>query len=197
MQDEEMIELILKGDSELYAELIDRYGSRLYSISYSYTHNQEEAKDLVQEIFIKIYNNLFSFKSKAKFSTWLYRITVNTCIDWTRSKKTKQNSVMTVWGDEDSSILDNIGIEDDGPEKIMLMREHQEAVRNAVSSLPEIYKTALILYYFEDLQVQEICKILDCPRKTVETRLYRAKSMLKALLSKDLSGGGLYELQNI
>lgn len=195
MKDEDIIRLILKGDSELYSEIIDRYSNKVYSTAYSYTHNQEEARDLVQEILIKVYNSLHSFKSEAKFSTWLYRIAVNSCIDWSRRCKTK--TLMTAWSLEEGNILDNLTSWGDGPEDVFLKQEHQEAVRNTVAGLPEIYKTVLILYYFEELQVQEIGNILNCPKKTVETRLYRAKGILKTMLKQEFSGGGLYELQNL
>lgn len=195
MKDEDIIRLILKGDNELYAEIIDRYSSKVYSTAYSYTHNHEEARDLVQEILIKVYNSLKSFKAESKFSTWLYRISVNSCIDWSRRQKSK--AITTAWSLEDVNILDSIASDTEGPEEIVLKQEHKEAVRNTVSNLPELYKTVLILYYFEELQVQEICNILDCPRKTIETRLYRAKNILKSMLKQELLGGELYELQNL
>ncbi|MDF2840018.1 MAG: polymerase, sigma subunit, SigW [Clostridia bacterium] len=194
MKDEDIIRLILKGDSELYSEIVDRYSSKVYSTAYSYTHNQEEARDLVQEILIKVYHNLHSFKSEAKFSTWLFRIVVNSCIDW--SRKCKSKKLISAWSMDDDNVLDSITTKSDGPEDALLRQEHKELVRTTVASLPEIYKTVLILYYFEELQVQEICTILDSPRKTIETRLYRAKKVLKSLLEQELSGGELYELQN-
>ena len=195
MKDEDIIRLILKGDSQLYSILIDRYSSKVMSTAYSYTHNQEEARDLVQEILIKAYHSLRSFKLDAKFSTWLYRIAVNSCIDWTRKKKTKAS--MLALSIEECNILESLTDADDNPEEALLRQENKDAVRNAVDSLPEIYKTVLILYYFEELQVQEISNILDCPKKTIETRLFRARGILKNVLKRDLTGGGLYELQNI
>ena len=194
MKDEDIIRLILKGDSELYAEIIDRYSGKVYSTAYSYTHHQEEAKDLVQEILIKTYNSLNGFKADARFSTWLYRIAVNSCIDWSRKKKSKV--LMTAMSYEDTNIFEMISSDTESPEELFLQQENMETVRNAVDDLPEIYKTVLILYYFEELQVQEICNILDIPRKTIETRLYRAKKILKAILRKELLGGELYGLQN-
>jgi RNA polymerase sigma factor (sigma-70 family) len=194
LKDEDIIRLVIEGDSELYSEIIDRYSSKVYSTAYSYTHSQEEAKDLVQEILIKTYNNLKSFKADSKFSTWLYRVAVNTCIDWSRKRKSK--AVMTVMSFEDTDIFEIITTDAEGPEELLLRQENVEVVRNAVGDLPEIYKTVLILYYFEELQVQEICNILDIPRKTIETRLYRAKKILKSILRQELSGGELYELQN-
>lgn len=193
MKDEDIIRLIIKGNSELYADIIDRYSSKVYSTAYSYTHCQEEARDLVQEILIKTYNSLKSFKEDAKFSTWLYRIAVNSCIDWSRKRKSK--AIMTAMSFEDTNIFEMIISDSQGPEELFLQQENKEAVRNAVDELPEIYKTVLILYYFEELQVQEICDILDIPRKTIETRLYRAKKILKSILRQELLGGELYELQ--
>jgi RNA polymerase sigma factor (sigma-70 family) len=194
LKDEDIIRLVIEGDSELYSEIIDRYSSKVYSTAYSYTHSQEEAKDLVQEILIKTYNNLKSFKADSKFSTWLYRAAVNTCIDWSRKRKSK--AVMTVMSFEDTDIFEIITTDAEGPEELLLRQENVEVVRNAVGDLPEIYKTVLVLYYFEELQVQEICNILDIPRKTIETRLYRAKKILKSILRQELTGGELYELQN-
>jgi len=195
LKDEDIIRLILKGDCELYSELIDRYSSKVYSTAYSYTHNHEEARDLVQEIFIKVYGSLRNFKFEAKFSTWLYRIAVNSCIDW--SRKSKSKTIMAAWSVEDGNILDSLISDADDPEEKVLRQEHKEAVINTVACLPEIYKTVLILYYFEELQIQEISNILDCPKKTIETRLYRAKGILKSMLKQELSGGELYELQNL
>jgi RNA polymerase sigma-70 factor (ECF subfamily) len=194
LKDEDIIPLIIKGDIELYAEIIDRYSGKVYSTAYSYTHSQEESRDLVQEILIKTYNNLSSFKKDARFSTWLYRIAVNSCIDWSRKKKSK--AIMTAISFEETNILEIITTDTEGPEELFLQQENKEAVRNAVDDLPEIYKTVLILYYFEELQVQEICNILDIPRKTIETRLYRAKKILKSILRQEILGGELYELQN-
>jgi RNA polymerase sigma-70 factor (ECF subfamily) len=103
---------------------------------------------------------------------------------------------MTAMSFEDADILNIMVSETEGPEELLLQRENKEKIRSAVDDLPEIYKTVLILYYFEELQVQEICSILDTPRKTIETRLYRAKKLLKSILRQEFLGGELYELQN-
>lgn len=195
MQDEQIIKQVLKGNVEQYSVLIDRYSARLHSTAYSYTHNYEESRDLVQEILIKSYKSLSSYKAEAKFSTWLYRIAVNCCIDWYRRAKSKAPT--TTWSCDDGTILDKLTTEADGPEEGLLRQEHNETIRNALDKIPEIYKTVLILYYFEELKVQEICSILDSPRRTIETRLYRAKGILKAALTQELKGGELYELQNL
>lgn len=195
MRDEDIISLILKGEAELFSVLIDRYGGKVFSTAYSYTHNHEEAKDLVQEIFIKVYNSLERFRLDSRFSTWLYRIAVNSCIDWNRRNSSRMTKL--AWSSEENDILDNLTDESAEPEKTFLRQEHQELLRAIVKDLPEIYKTVLILYYFEELHIQEISTVLDCPGKTVETRLYRARNMLKAKLKQELSGGEQYELQGV
>lgn len=195
MKDEDIIKMILKGDSDKYAILIDRYSGKLFSTAYNYTHNHEEARDLVQDILIKAFNSLESYKEQAKFSTWLYRIAVNRCIDWSRKGRSKVINLACTY--EEDNIFDTLVVETDGPEEAILRQENKELIRSALGTLPEIYKTVLILFYFEELKVQEICSILDCPKRTVETRLYRGKNILKATLKDELAGGELYELQNL
>ena len=87
MRDEEVIQSILQGNGDKYAVIVERYQTRLYRTAYYYTRNVEDAMDLTQEIFIKAYNSLARFKRGSAFSTWLYRIAVNHCIDWSRKKK--------------------------------------------------------------------------------------------------------------
>lgn len=194
MKDEDIISLILKGERELFSTLIDRYSGKVFSTAYSYTHNHEEAKDLVQDIFIKVYNNLGKFKVDARFSTWLYRIAVNSCIDWNRKNS---RLIKMAWNSEENDVFDTITDESPGPEQELLTQEHKELIRTIVREMPELYKTVLILYYFEELQVQEISTVLDCPKKTVETRLYRARGILKGRLKQEISGGEQYELQDV
>ncbi len=195
MKDEDIIRLILKGEDELYSILIDRYSGKIFSTAYSYTHNHEETRDLVQDILIKVYQNLAKFKVDSKFSTWLYRVAVNSCIDWNR--KNNSRTIKIAWNFEENDILNSIVDENAGPEQVVMNQEHREFIMNIVSDMPEIYKTVLILYYFEELKIQEISYVIDCPKKTVETRLYRAKGILKTLLKQKNSGGELYELQSI
>lgn len=195
MKDEDIIRLILKGEDELYSILIDRYSGKIFSTAYSYTHNHEETRDLVQDILIKVYQNLAKFKVDSKFSTWLYRVAVNSCIDWNR--KNNSRTIKIAWNFEENDILNSIVDENAGPEQVVMNQEHREFIMNIVSDMPEIYKTVLILYYFEELKIQEISYVIDCPKKTVETRLYRAKGILKTLLKQKSSGGELYELQSI
>ncbi|MFZ5353046.1 MAG: RNA polymerase sigma factor [Bacillota bacterium] len=194
MRDEEIIIHILNGKTSLYSDIVERYQNKVFSTAYGYAHDYEEAKDITQEIFIKLYNNLNKYKEQARFSTWLYRIAVNHCIDWTR--KNKKNITSSFWADgENIDILDTICDEGDSPEAIVIKQEYKEQIVNTLEKLPEIYKTVLILFFMEDMNTNEIAEVLEVPKKTVETRLYRAKSMIKSILSETMLGGEYRELR--
>lgn len=196
MRDEELIELIINGETNLYAELVSRYQNKVYSTAYSYTRDYEEAKDLTQEIFIKVYNNLSNFQNKAQFSTYLFRIAVNRCIDWTRKKKAKTISILSCQDEENVDIYDFIADYGSNPEEILLRQENSDIIRAEISRLPEIYRTVMIMYYFQDFSPQEITDILKVPRKTIDTRLFRARKLIKKRLSpKEAFGGGRIAMQ--
>lgn len=191
MRDEELIESILSGETQLYEEIIKRYQNKVYSTVYSYTRDYEEAKDLTQEIFIKIYNNLPNFKNKSQFSTYLYRVAVNRCIDWTRKKRLKTVSAMFFQEDDEVEIYEYIADLSCNPEEILLKEENGNIIRQEINNLPEIYRTVMIMFYFQDFSPQEIADILGIPRKTVDTRLYRARNMLKARFAQKSDFGGV------
>jgi RNA polymerase sigma-70 factor (ECF subfamily) len=195
LRDEELVSYIIKGKTELFSVIIDRYQSKVFSTVFNYTHDHEEARDLTQEIFIKLYNNLQNYKNKASFSTWLYRIAVNRCIDWTRKKRLHTISAFNDSSDEEIDIYDTIADSGGGPEELLIKQENRAYVRKVVEDLPEIYKTAIILYYFEDFSPQEISDITDIPKRTIETRLYRGKNLLKLRLEEMINGGEKHVLQ--
>lgn len=184
-KDEELIHAILKGNGELYGDIVNRYQTGLYRTAYYYTQNVEDARDLTQDILIKAYNNLAKFKQSSAFSTWLYRIAVNHCLDWCRRKKPQYLEACT---------MDNLCSEEDSPEDFVLQQEITSEVQTAVASLPVIYSTVLILYYFEDFSPQQIAEITDTPKRTVETRLFRGRKMLKDKLHPTLSGGDGHDM---
>ncbi|MHB8076248.1 sigma-70 family RNA polymerase sigma factor [Desulfosporosinus fructosivorans] len=180
MQDDELIRSILKGNGERYDDIVERYQAGLYRTAFYYTQNVEDARDIAQEIFIKAYNSLAGFKQDSSFSTWLYRIAVNHCIDWSRKKKPFI---------EESTYFDNLCDKEGSAEDLFIRQESASEVHRAVASLPTIYSTVLILYYFEDFSPQQIADIIDSPKRTVETRLFRGRNMLKDKLQPLVLGG--------
>lgn len=184
-KDVDLIREILKGNGERYNDILERYQTGLYRTAFYYTQNVEDARDITQEVFIKAYNNLAGFKQDSSFSTWLYRIAVNHCLDWCRRKKPLPT---------EAACFDNLSDEEGSPEDLFLRQEITSEVQAAVSSLPDIYSTVLILYYFEDFSPQRIADIIDAPKRTVETRLFRGRKMLKDKLQPTLSGGECHDL---
>lgn len=163
----------------MFNEVVANYSASVYSIAYRYTNDHGHAEDLTQEIFLKIYKNLSKFKKDSKLSTWIYRIAVNTCIDWCR-KNSKVHFV-------DSEVLSTTESALNVEEKIIKEEQHL-LVHNIVYSLPEIYKTIIILYHFNNLSYKEISSILDISEKTIETRLYRARRKIKEALLHENGG---------
>jgi RNA polymerase sigma-70 factor (ECF subfamily) len=195
LRDEDVVSYIVKGKTELFSVIIDRYQSKVFSTAFHYTHDHEEARDLTQEILIKLYNNLQKYKGKASFSTWLYRIAVNRCIDWVRKKKLQTVSAICDGSEEELDIYDTIADSGGGPEEDLIKQENAVYLRKLVEGLPEIYKTVIILYYFEDLSPQEISEIIGVPKRTIETRLFRAKNLLKLRMEELICGGEQNVLQ--
>lgn len=185
MQDDELIRIILKGDGERYDDIVERYQAGLYRTAFYYTQNEEDARDITQEIFIRAYNGLAGFKQSSAFSTWLYRIAVNHCIDWCRKKKPLL---------EESTYFDNLCDQEGSPEDLFIRQESTSEVHKAVASLPTIYSTILILYYFEDFSPQQIADIMDTPKRTIETRLFRGRKILKDKLHTFVTGGERHDL---
>lgn len=183
--EDELIKSILAGHGERYDDIVERYQAGLYRTAFYYTQSVEDARDITQEVLIKAYNNLPSFKQNSTFSTWLYRIAVNHCLDWCRKKKPLL---------EEIPCFDHLCAKEGSPEDLFLQQEITTEIHTAVSSLPTIYSTVLILYYFEDFSPQQISDILDTPKRTVETRLFRGRNILKDKLHPLMSGGERHDL---
>ncbi|MFZ7103795.1 MAG: RNA polymerase sigma factor [Peptococcaceae bacterium] len=177
VDDLELIQKINSGNRECYGELVDRYKRQIFNLACKFTHDYSQAQDLSQEVFVHCFLQLGSFKENAKFSTWLYRLAVNKCIDWQRKNKREPQFV---------ELIDIVEHRDDGsPEEIYLKKERELWLKNTVLSLPEKYKIVLLLYIKQDLTYGEIGEILNLPVKTVETRIYRAKKLIKKKLNPE------------
>ena len=183
MEDYEVIEACLQGKKEMFELLVSRYKNLVYSIILRMTNDAEEANDLAQEVFIKVYRNLDKYQPDYKFSTWIMRITTNLVIDARRKNKHTTVSV-------DEMITEPST--DWGPEQGYLEQEKINEVMTALNSLPDMYKVPIILFHQQGLSYQEISEIINEPLSKVKNRIFRARKMLKEiLLSKE---GRVYEL---
>lgn len=189
MNENDIIIEIQRGNSDLFSRLVDIYKTKVFTCAYKFTNDYSEAQDLSQEIFIKIYNNIPKFRFESSLSTWIYKITTNMCIDHKRKKKVKFSSF-----NEDYSHEASLGIKsnskDGSPEEIVISNEKQREVHRIIYNLPDIYKTVIIMYHFNELSYKEISASLNVSEKTVETRLYRARRLLRDELLKRSTGGG-------
>lgn len=143
--------------------------------------SRDDVDDIVQEAFVSAYKSVGAFKGEAAFSTWIYRIAVNTTIKHMRKSKVREAASIDdpVTGLADSLVSSN----GDGPEQAAEKRERDEAVRSAVQELPEKHRAVVVLYYFQDLGCDEIAKVLECSVGTVWSRLHYACKKLQGRLA--------------
>lgn len=178
------IKQVLKGDKDAFAEIVDLYQNRLFQVCYRMLGNRHEAEDIAQEAFVRAYINIHTFDQKRKFSTWLYRIATNLCIDRIRKKKPDYYLDAEVKGTEGLDMYSQIAASDELPEEELMKLELQERIQYEISRLPDKYRSAIVLKYMEELSLQEISEILDLPLGTVKTRIHRGREALRKQLSR-------------
>jgi RNA polymerase sigma-70 factor (ECF subfamily) len=181
--DDELIERVRRGETRLYADLVQRYQDPVYGMTLRFVRSAGDAEDLAQEAFLRAYRGLDGFKGDARFSTWLYRITWNICADWLRRNRKPGRAAVTI-DDVDGVADGRVDLEED-----LLAAEEKREVRLALDRLGEKYRNVLILLYYQKLSYDQIAAVLDVPMKTVETRLYRARKLLKENLRRAGVGG--------
>jgi len=164
---EELIdEFLKKNEEKIFAQILNLIYSEVFSLAYSFTHNQEDAKDIFQEVSFKVYKGLRFFRKKSKVSTWIYRITVNTAIDYLRRRKTWQELKENCLGSKD--IRDKIEKE-----------EREKILRKAIDKLSPKQKKVFILRHYHHFKIYQISQILNCSPSSVKTHLFRAIENLR------------------
>lgn len=185
MTDIEIINIILEGDRNSYAILVERHQSMVFRTCLGFVHNKEDADDLTQEIFIQVYQSLKSFKAEASFSTWLYRIAVNASLN--RVRKTSKTGLLsrlnTLLGSDPKSERDLPVADHENPEELLLKSEQAKWVQEALDSLPEKQRTAIVLSKYDELSQKEIAAVMGTTEGAVEALLQRAKANLREKLS--------------
>ena len=169
------IEQFLAGEEKGFEMLVRKYQDSVLNIVYSLIGRDRESEDIAQEVFLKVYRSLRSFRQRCQFSTWLYRIVVNTAYDFLRRRR---NLV------SDEGVLERSAAVCEGPKDALLMREREAMIQKALGSIPIKYRTAVVLKDIEGLSYIEISRVLRCSIGTVESRIYRARQFLKEELLK-------------
>jgi RNA polymerase sigma-70 factor (ECF subfamily) len=172
-----------KGDIKAFEKLSGQYYKKIYNIALRMTGNREDASDLAQEVLIKVYKSLKSFREESSFSTWLYRITKNLCIDELK----KQNRKKAISLDEDIELKENsvkrqVESDEPGPYEQYEKSEIRRIMTDAIGKLTEEHRMVIILRDIQGFSYNEISKIVKCPEGTVKSRINRARQALRELL---------------
>jgi RNA polymerase sigma-70 factor (ECF subfamily) len=180
---EELMVRIAEGDEDAFEILVNRHQTSVLNLIYRFIGDRTQAKDLAQEVFIRVWRAAKNYEPKAKFTTWIYRITANLCFNELKSARSKK------WfsfnrSDEDGGHAFEETLADSAPsaEDILLQKERSRQISDALQSLPENQRMALILKRYDGLSYQEIAQVIDCSVSAVESLLVRAKRTLQEKL---------------
>lgn len=180
--DAQLIEMFLKGSEESFEELIGRYETKAYNLAMRLTRNEEDAREVLQDVFVTLYRKLGSFQGKSAFSSWLYRITVNAAFMKIRKRKTQ---VALSVDDVYPQVVQAHVAENEYENRADSMYESKElrlALEKAISKLPEDYKAVFVLRDVDGLSSQEVSEILSLSIPAVKSRLHRSRLMLRRRL---------------
>lgn len=179
-----LVRALQAGDQNALTELIQKYQQPLFRFICRYVGDEETARDLLQETFVRLYFNARKFKPRAKFSTWLHTIAANLCRDYARSSQ-QQKARVTIsteaFDQDETRISDTAAL----PSEVLMSTEQLGAVQAAISELPHKLKQALILFSLEGRSQAECAELLGISAKSVETRVYRARKLLQKKLALD------------
>jgi RNA polymerase sigma-70 factor, ECF subfamily len=182
MSDEDLVAKSMGGDLESFNQLVLRWERPIYALAYRVIGREEDARDVAQETFLRAFRALGGFKGQAKFSSWLYRITLNLCRDWIR----RERRTPVAQAPEGVDLIELAGetAPSESIEDLVSRKELGRAVAKAMSHLPDEQRTAIILKEYHGLTFQEIADLLDCPLSTVKTRLYQGLTVVRRQLQQ-------------
>lgn len=180
INDQHYINQIIKGNTNAFSVLVNQYKDLVFTLAYKMLKNKEEAEEVSQDTFIKTFNSINNFKGDSKFSTWIYKITYNTCLDRLKKSK-KDNNVVYIsdFNKQQIIAIENILDTIDDKERIQKIQE-------CLQLLPSEEAFLLTLYYFDDQSIEEIAKVIDCNANNVKIKLYRSRKKLASILKEQL-----------
>lgn len=175
-----IINQIIEGDTKAFAQLVNRYKDLVFTLAIRMLKHREEAEEVSQDVFIKVYRSLAKFKGDSKFSTWIYKVAYNACLDRIKMNKRKFNEVaIDEFTEHQIKTIDNAldRMEND---------EQQKTIQECLQLLPSEDSFLLTLYYFEDLSLDEMSKIVGIESNTIKVRLFRIRKKLASILKQHL-----------
>ena len=182
VEDSELVARAQKGDREAFSRLVARYYERVFQTLYTLVGDRDDAEDLTQEVFIKAYRSIHRFRSDARFFTWLYRISYNCFVDWTKGRKRKGGIARDPawWGQCDAE--DGLFVQAKSPDERAFQGKLGETLEDALQTLSPDYRAVVVMREWEGFSYLEIARMLNCSVGTVKSRLFRAKAQLQKVL---------------
>jgi RNA polymerase sigma factor (sigma-70 family) len=179
-----LVQRAVKGDQKAFAELMDRYRDSIFFMLLKMVNNRDDADDLTIEAFGKAFHRLKQYQPNYAFSTWLFKIASNNCIDFLRREKKKRMISLdnTMSGDDGDEMTFDVKDTENDPEEEFVKSQKVELMREVVDRLKPRYKELVELRYFKELSYEEIAEQLDLPLGTVKAQLFRARDFLSQLL---------------
>lgn len=175
-----LIDQIINGDTKSFSVLVNHYKDLVFSLTLRMLKNREEAEEISQDVFIKIFKSLHKFKGDSKLSTWIYKIAYNSCLDRLKQyKKEYANVPIDEFTESKVQILDN-ALEN------MIIEDRKEMIQNCINKLPSDEGFLLTLYYFEELSLDEISKVVELTANNVKVKLFRSRKRLASILRMEL-----------
>ena len=183
LSSEELMARVAKGDGEAFEILVNRHQTSILNLIYRFIGDRTQAKDLAQEVFIRVWQAAKTYRPEAKFTTWLYRITANLCFNELKSSRHKKWFSFHQPDDHSGSTIEET-LSDSAPsaEDLLLEKERSRQISDVLQSLPDNQRMALVLKRYDGLSYQEIAQIIGCSVSAVESLLVRAKRTLQEKL---------------
>lgn len=185
--DRKLVRALRRRDEDAFADMVDKYQHRVFNVIYRIVGDRQEAEDVAQEVFIAVFKHIDGFRGDSKFSTWLFRIASNRAKNRVKylARRNKQQH-QDLEDTPESNIDDNPvgGGHADRPDREAMGRELEGIIQEGLEELNEKHRTVIVLYDIENLSYEEISDALDLPEGTVKSRLYRARSQLKAFVDE-------------
>jgi RNA polymerase sigma-70 factor (ECF subfamily) len=181
-----LIDEAIAGKQDAYQKLMTKYRQLIYNLIFRMIRNKEDVQDLTQEAFIKAFNSLDKFDKQFSFSTWLFKIATNNCIDYLRKKKLNTFSIDKDIGTEDDDFQFEIPDTETIPDRNILDTERKKILEEAIESLPNKYKSVILLRHRDEKDYEEIAKKLKLPLGTVKAHIFRGRELLNKYLKDKL-----------
>lgn len=180
--DSEIVSKILSGERALYGYLVDTYSPMIFHLVRSFENNEEEAKGMAQEIFVKAYTKLDTFEQRSKFSTWIYSLALNYCRDYAKNIRRKNSR----FSELEESFIDDRTSDELQPDEFMEQQEIEQSLFKAIEKLPPGQSEPLLMKYRDDMSYKAISKRMNISESALKVRVHRAKMELKQLLEKEV-----------